>query len=106
MTKISAIGTTETSLSNVAYVEAERGDGTSVKVSPSVLGLMPLIQEQTPSGTGTASFTSIPATFRDLILLIRGRGTAAASSVTVNLTINSDSGANYDRQRLSGANTT
>jgi hypothetical protein len=39
MTKISGIGTTETDWANIAYLEAERGDGTSVKIAPSLFPL-------------------------------------------------------------------
>lgn len=62
-----------------------------------------LISEQTPSGTGTVTFSSIPATYRDLMVIIRGRGTTAATSVAALLTFNNDTGANYDKERLTAS---
>lgn len=37
MTKISDIGVTETNIANVAFMEGERGDGSSVKIPPAIL---------------------------------------------------------------------
>ncbi len=54
--------------------------------------------------SGTVSITGIPATFRDLVLVVRGRGDTAATSVGVALRFNNDSGANYDDERVTGAN--
>jgi hypothetical protein len=104
MTKISSIGTTETALSNVLYLEGERGDGTSVKIPPSISSAMSLISESSPTGTGAVSFTSIPSAFRDLTVVVRGRGAATATSVTVTMTFNGDTGSNYDYERASGSN--
>lgn len=69
-------------------------------------GALVLISEQTPSGTGTVTFSSIAATYRDLRLVIRGRGTTVATSVGVTLVVNSDTGGNYDAQRVSGVSST
>jgi hypothetical protein len=55
-----------------------------------------LISEQTPSGTGTVTFSSIAATYRDLRIVVRGRGSVVATATNVRLRFNSDSGANYD----------
>jgi hypothetical protein len=83
------------------------GDDVTVDI-PGVAGItggaLTLISEQTPSGTGTVSFTSIPGTYRDLMLVIRGRGTNASTFVTAKLTFNNDTGSNYDRQRLQATN--
>jgi hypothetical protein len=59
-----------------------------------------LISEQTPSGTGTVTFSSISTSYRDLIVRIRGRGTTAATAVNVNVTVNNDTGGNYDLQQV------
>lgn len=65
------------------------------------------IAETVADGTsGTVSFQGVPATFRDLLLVIRGRGTNASTSIGVAVRFNSDTGTNYDDQRLSGANAT
>lgn len=80
-------------------------DGDGVAGNPTVAVSMPaamtLISEQTPSGTGTVTFSSIAATYRDLRLVIRGRGTSASASVAVTITFNNDTGANYDYERVS-----
>lgn len=64
-----------------------------------------LISEQTPSGTGTVTFSSISGSYRDLRVVVRGRSSDAAIAVNVTLRFNSDSSALYDRQLLHG-NTT
>lgn len=58
-----------------------------------------LISEQTPSGTGTVTFSSIPGTYRHLRIDFTARGTQTATSTVVNLQFNSDSGSNYDGER-------
>ncbi len=69
-------------------------------------GALVLITETSPSGTGVVTFSSIPSTYRDLKLIIRGRGTTAATSVAVAVTVNNDTSAIYDSQRVSGSSTT
>lgn len=73
---------------------------TLTATSVSSLGAEVLISEQTPSGTGTVTFSSIPTIYRDLKVVVRGRGATAATFVAVTLQFNADTGANYDRQRL------
>lgn len=80
--------------------------GRENSVTYSLVPSQVLISEQSPSATGTVTFSSIEAIYRDLYLVIRGRGTTAATTVSVAIRLNSDSGANYDRQRVSGANAT
>jgi hypothetical protein len=66
-----------------------------------------LIEEWTADGTlGTKTFSSIPGSYTDLQVLIRGRGDTAATSVGVTGLLNGDSGANYDNVYLQGANAT
>lgn len=65
------------------------------------LGAMALIQEVITSGSqADVTFSSIPATYRDLILVVRGRGTNAAASGGVSIRLNGDSGANYDYEQI------
>lgn len=66
-----------------------------------------LISEQTPSGTGTVTFSSIPATYRDLEIVVRGRSTAALAEVRPLVILNNDTGANYNCEEVvaSGATT-
>lgn len=65
-----------------------------------------LISTSTPSGTGTVTFSGIPATYSDLIVVVRGAGTAALSFVELDFTVNGDTGANYDFQTIIYQNTT
>lgn len=51
---------------------------------------------------GTIDIQSIPATGSDLVVSLIGRATVAATSDTLNLLLNNDSGGNYYRERLSG----
>jgi hypothetical protein len=52
-------------------------------------------------GAASMDFTSIPATYTDLIVKISARGTRSNSgSQVVSLRFNSDSGANYSYRRL------
>lgn len=67
-------------------------------------GALTLITETSPSGTGVVTFNSIPNTYRDLIVVVRGRGDTAAVSVTPGLTLNNDTGANYGRVRMGTTN--
>lgn len=56
-----------------------------------------LIQTLTPSSGNVASFTSIPATYKHLILEISARSDAAGvTAVNCSTTFNGDGGANYD----------
>lgn len=59
-------------------------------------GALTLISSLTPSGTGVATFTAITSAYTDLVLVVRGRSTAAATGVGTTITFNSDTGANYD----------
>jgi hypothetical protein len=67
-------------------------------------GSLELIEEQTPSGVTTVTFTAIAATWRDLLIVVRARSSTAAVSATVSVQFNNDTAANYDRQRLGGNN--
>lgn len=62
------------------------------------------------SGTGSnnsVSFTSIPATYTDLILVINGRGTSVSASQNITLRFNGETAAtNYSQTYLRGDGTT
>ncbi len=49
----------------------------------------------------TITFASIPQTFRDLEIRVRGRGDTAATFTTAAVRFNGDSGNNYDQQFVS-----
>lgn len=114
MTKISGIATVSTTVPATDLFEKEAAAGGSERITGENLALalqalaggQVLIDEQTPSGTGVVTFAAIPATFRDLVLIVRGRGTAAATGVSVAMTFNNDTGANYDHQRHTANNAT
>lgn len=57
-------------------------------------------------GVASVSFTSIAATYRDLRLVVRGRGTKAATLTTITMRVNNDSTAIYDYQRFELNNNT
>lgn len=59
------------------------------------------IARQTVSGssTSTITFSSIPATYTDLVLIASGR---TSTDLDINGRVNGDSGSNYSRTALSG----
>lgn len=62
-----------------------------------------IIAESILSGAAaTFDFTSIPSTYRDLLLTIDGRSDGAASDAIVYMRLNNDSGNNYYTQMLAG----
>lgn len=68
-----------------------------------------LIEEKTPTGVGTVTFSSLGSGYKAYQLRIVGRGTQAANSVNLLLQFNGDTGANYDYQyaeRQGNANNT
>ena len=60
------------------------------------------IEEQTPNGVASVTFSSLGA-YTHLEILWSARGTEVAASTNLNLTFNSDTGSNYDRQLVSGS---
>lgn len=66
-----------------------------------------LIAENTPSGTATTTFTSIPATYKSLWIEWVGRTTTAAALSAVSLYFNNDTtDANYYRETRQGVDST
>lgn len=60
-----------------------------------------LISEQTPSGTGTVSFTSIPGSYKKLTIEFDARSTESATNVTHAIQLNGDTtGGNYRSSRM------
>jgi hypothetical protein len=56
--------------------------------------------------TGTASFTSISGSYRHLMVVGSGRSSAAVSNTAYTVRFNSDSGSNYDVQRINAQGST
>jgi hypothetical protein len=63
-------------------------------------GTYTLISSANLSGTSQVDFTSIPATYTDLVIIVNGA--VAASLQNMNLQFNSDTSANYSRTFMSG----
>ena len=53
----------------------------------------------------THTFSSIPSTYKDLIIHVNARSTTSATNTEVRTRFNADSGSNYAHQRLNAANT-
>jgi hypothetical protein len=66
----------------------------------------PLATVTLASAVSTVSFSSIPATYRDLILITNIRTTKSATSDAVFVRANSDSGSNYTRVGMFGNGST
>lgn len=72
-----------------------RGDGTWATPAGGS-GAMTLITETVTSGSASnVSFTSITNTYRDLRIVVRGRGTTASNEINVLIRMNGDTGSNY-----------
>lgn len=70
-------------------------------------GVLSLISEVVTSGSQTSvTFSSIPNTYRDLVLVIRGRGTTSAAVIDMRYQINGDAGSNYEYQEFRGTDGT
>jgi hypothetical protein len=63
--------------------------------TPAASGGMTLISETVASAAGTLSLTSIPGTYKHLLLLWNGLYTATTNNVAYSMQFNADSGANY-----------
>lgn len=67
---------------------------------------MVLLATSSPSGTGVVTFSGISGAYKDLRVVIRGRGTQVATNTAVNITFNNDTSAIYDLQFLRAINAT
>ncbi len=84
--------------------EIETSGGNSRKITgtnlaeaiASLTGVPRLITETvTAASASNVTFSSIPATYRDLMIRVRGRGDTAATFVKVVMQMNGDTAANY-----------
>ena len=64
----------------------------------------PLATVTLASTATSITFSLIPATYRDLVLVLNGKSTSAASETRIR--INSDTGSNYSLVRLGASSTT
>jgi hypothetical protein len=110
MTKISDIANEVTTVAAADLLEGETAGGTSFKVQKQNLLKdvgEHLIEEFVGTGAETSkTFSAIPGTFRALRLEWVIRSSDAATSVTLNMTFNGDTGANYDRETDTANSTT
>jgi hypothetical protein len=90
---------------NGEVLTADSAETLGVKWSAAGVSALVKIAEQTPSGVAFVTFSSL-GSYTHLEILWSARGTEAATSTNMNLTFNGDTGANYDRQLLSGNATT
>jgi hypothetical protein len=58
------------------------------------------------SAQASVTFSAIAATYRDLRLVVRGRGDASATFSLVRMQFNGDTGGNYDWESITSNNTT
>ncbi len=91
---------------DVITITDERVD-TRTPLAPTTLPAMVLIEEINGDGVITSfDFSSIPTTFSHLLLIGSGAIATAVLEATLLLRFNADAGANYNHQRLRGANVT
>ena len=108
MTKISGISLTETDLDNVAYLEGERGDGSSVKIPRSLLLVdLPeiLLDEQVVSGVSSVIFGSSLITDTYPAYKIRVRGLVMSTTATLSVQLSPDNGSTWRATGYVGTNT-
>jgi hypothetical protein len=83
-------GVTTTDVAGVATITVPGASTPAeVLITETVLG----------AGAATFSFAAITASYRDLRVVVRGRGTAGAAFCRPRLQVNGDTGNNYDWQR-------
>lgn len=73
----------------------EFGDGTSMDTASKLVKLDEIVLSEAQA---TLPFTSIPATYRSLLVVASVRGDAVSARVNVRFQANSDTGSNYDHQ--------
>jgi hypothetical protein len=82
-------------LSSDHVLRVKDSSGSVIEISPGRI----LLATATPTGVGTISFASLSALFTKLIIEYAVRGTTAAASVSMDVTLNNDTtDANYRRQ--------
>ncbi|HEX7936771.1 MAG TPA: hypothetical protein VF573_27370 [Paraburkholderia sp.] len=73
--------------------------------SNGAFGAMMKIDEQSPSGTGTITFSSL-GNFTHLRIMYSARGDQSASNTIINIQFNGDTANNYDREVIQASATT
>jgi hypothetical protein len=65
-----------------------------------------MVKLDSKTSGATFDFTSISGSYTHLKIYVQARGDTAANETDIHLTLNNDSGSNYDNQLLSDSNTT
>lgn len=91
--------------SGAPYVEITLGtnlsmSGTTLNASGGSSALVLITETVTSGSAANVSFTSIPSTYRDLEIRVRGRGSKSAGNAIVRVRFNGDTGSNYDFAKL------
>jgi hypothetical protein len=67
---------------------------------------VPIATQTLGSATASVTFSSIPATYTDLVLIVAAQNVTASGVNNMALVLNSDGGTNYSMTRLSGNGST
>lgn len=104
-TELQGVGISTTAPTNNQVLTYESGTGLWTPETPSGGGAMTLIASQVlSSAQASVSFSSIPATYNHLRLVIMGASSDAAASDIGKVQLNADTGGNYDYQVAYGYN--
>lgn len=91
---------------NVTWQSDSSGNVSGYVPTGAAGALVQIAQNILLSDTSSVTFSSIAATYTDLIVSIMGRSTTTAQNDSVQIQYNADTGANYDQQDHFGANNT
>lgn len=98
--------TAVTSIAPGDLFEIENAGGNSRKVTSVNAIPILLIQEVVTSGSqASVTFSSISSSYRDLLIIVRGRGTNASTNVQARIQFNGDTGANYQFENTNWTST-
>lgn len=74
--------------------------GSSGGIAAGGAGALTLIESQTlAAAAASVTFSAIPQTYKDLLIVAAARGDAAATEIAITLRVNGDATAAYDKER-------
>ena len=97
-------GVTAGTYTNATVTFDAKGRATSA--SSGVSGLGNVIEERVISVASSGETFSSLGSYRDIIVCVRGRGSASATNINVLIQFNGDTGTNYDHELLTSNGTT